>query len=93
MEGHHSEGRHIQGRGSQDHVDPLGSLIRPGEMSFQLEQNRTLSSVQSQKIGLKIYGWQHRIQSLRRLWSKVEIDKSKRFFMNHCERYIDASKE
>lgn len=77
--------------------DLQGNLTCSAAMSFQLEQNRAMSNVQPEKMGLMIYGGNHRLQSLRRLWSKIEndpqFDKSQRLFMNHSERYIDACRK
>lgn len=66
-------------------------------MSFNLEQNRAMSNVQPEKIGLMIYGGHNRLESLRRIWSKIEkdpqFDKSGRLFMNHSQRYVDACRK
>ena len=56
-----------------------------------------MSAVQSEKVGLLLYGGQARLDSLRKLWSKIENDpefsKSQRLNMNHSERYVDACRK
>jgi acyl-CoA oxidase len=66
-------------------------------MASILEENRILSKVQTSKMSLLLYSGQDRLDSLRRIWSKIEVDpefdKSERLNMNHAERYVDACRK
>ena len=66
-------------------------------MASMLEENRILSKVQTNKMSLLLYSGQDRLDSLRRIWTKIEedpeFDKSERLNMNHAERYVDACRK
>ena len=66
-------------------------------MASMLEENRILSKVQTSKMSLLLYSGQDRLDSLRRIWNKIEgdpeFDKSERLNMNHAERYVDACRK
>ena len=62
-----------------------------------LELNRVESLVKSDKFSCLLYGGQKRLDSLQRIWRKIENDpefgKRDRQYMNHSDRYVDACRK
>lgn len=59
--------------------------------------SKSQSELSTTKFSLIIYDNKTRLNTLKKLWTKIENDvefnKDKRQYMNHSERYIDACRK